>query len=589
MIDRAIPQSFTFALFLILPLLLYSERRVELITTYEGEEEMGVTIKTSEPIEFEENISQSPPMIKLLFPYAEFAQSNYSKPISLPPLYRIEARMLGTQKYSTEVTLYFTKLPDYHIQAEDGLTYRISWIPEKEEIERRRKARRISSFETTVSLHFKEAEIIDVLRLLQVQNNLNIIAGEDVEGRVTVSLNDVSLGAALDAILKVNGYDWFMQENIVVIKPIDQEMSGELETRLYKLEYIDASMLAATLTNVLTDKGKVQVFSPVAKGGGIGGIGGGATTGGQGGVGGGLLGALGGGVTPSTAGGQPSTTGGLGGGIGGAGQGIGGQTMDHLVVTDTHYNFERIEEVILKLDKPIAQINIAVKFIETTLSLDEQLGINWDMRASLSGPTAVDATTTSEGVDIGWIAKDLRIATLGVPAFTTLLNILSTDNNTRIVQEPQTTTQDNTQATLTSGTTYPIVVPQAEGGAFGTQPLTFQEEEVSVTLNILPRINEGKYITMNIQANVDALVGFAGPNADRPIISTRSTTTQVSVPNGETLLIGGLIFDQRIETETAVPILGKIPLLKMFFSDKTVKNEQRELLIFITPNIVELN
>ena len=232
-----------------------------------------------------------------------------------------------------------------------------------------------------------------------------------------------------------------------------------------------------------------------------------------------------------------------------------------------------------------------MKFIETTLSVDEQLGINWDMRASLSGPVPKNGTGTSttDGINIGLLGEDLRIATLDVPVFKALLSILSTDNNTRIVQEPQTTTQDNTTATLTSGTTYPIVVPASEGSTFGTQPVTFEDVEVSVTLNILPRINEGKFITMNIQAEVDALVAFAGPNADRPIVSSRSTTTQVTVPNSETLLIGGLIFEQRIEVVTAVPILGRIPFIKKLFTDKTIKNEQHELLIFITPNIIQLN
>ena len=247
-----------------------------------------------------------------------------------------------------------------------------------------------------------------------------------------------------------------MQENIVVIKPIDEDMTGELETRLYKLEYIDATALASALTNVLTEKGKITMFSPVLKGRSGAGIGGGGAGGGAQG-GGGLLGALGGGgVTPSTSASQTSSG---AGGVGG--RGTGGQAMDHLVVTDTHYNFDRIESLILKLDKPIPQINIAVKFIETTLTVDEHLGINWNLRATLAGPVPPGAT---EGIDIGWLTTDLRIATLSVPMFKALLNILSTDNTTRIVQEPQTTTQDNTLAILTSGTTYPILVPQAEGG-----------------------------------------------------------------------------------------------------------------------------
>ncbi len=559
-------------------------QEVDRITTFDSDTEMGVTIVLSEEVKFEEQVSQAPPMLRLVFPNTTFRQEKYTKQISLPPLYRIDAKQVPRAYPETVVTLYFTNLPEYTIETEAGLLIQVVWTPKEEALKQRTRARRLSTFETTVSLNFKEADLIDILRLLQVQNNLNIIAGEDVTGKVTVSLNDVSLGTALDAILKVNGYDWFMQENIIVIKPADQAMTGELETRLYKLEYVDATAVSAALTNILTPKGKVQVFSPVLKGGG--GVGGGGITGGAtggGGAAGGLLGGLTGGG--GTAGGGAITAG--AGVTGGGGLG-GGATMSHLLVTDTRSNFNRIEDVIHKLDQQIPQINIAVKFIETKLSVDERLGINWNIRASLSGPTAPSGTDVSPTtVELGWLNKDLRLATLSIPSFNSILEILSSDNDSRIVQEPQVSTLDNTLATVTTGTSYPILVPQPVT-ATGQQTATFQEEQINVTLNVLPRINEDKYISMNINAVVQALIGFAGPDADRPIVSERSTTTQVMVGDGETLLIGGLIFDQYIATESSIPFLGQIPLIKSLFTHKSTSTEQRELLIFITPNIIRM-
>lgn len=434
------------------------------------------------------------------------------------------------------------------------------------------QTRPLKSIDTTVSLNFKDARIIDILRLLSVQNNLNIIAGEDVKGEVTVSLNDVGLGTALDAILKVNGYDWFMQENIIVIKPADQEMSGELTTRIYKLNYVDASAMSVALSNVLTDKGKVQIFSPIlftsGAGTGRGGAGTGATGAGQA-----LPGALSGGQS--------------GAGNVGGGQGGGGLSATHLLVTDLLSNFTHIEEVITNLDKQIAQINIAVKFIESKLSTEEKLGINWDMRASLIAPSAAAGT---EGLSIGNLGKwsSLKIATLSVPLFTALMEILSSDDDTRLLQEPQVTTMDNTIANVSIGTTIPILVPQTEGGLIGTQPVTYEDQEITITLTVQPRINEDRFISMNVQASVQALVGYT-PGGERPIVSERSTSTQVMVSNGETLLIGGLIFEQKIESEDRVPVLGNLPLIKRLFSQKTTISEQRELLIFITSNIVKLS
>jgi general secretion pathway protein D len=137
-------------------------------------------------------------------------------------------------------------------------------------------------------------------------------------------------------------------------------------------------------------------------------------------------------------------------------------------------------------------------------------------------------------------------------------------------------------ATVTVGTTFPILVPQITE-VLGTIPFQFEEEEIKITLNVQPRISEEKFITMALEATVQALVGMAGPNADHPIISERSSRAQIMVKNGETLLIGGLIFDQIIETETKVPLLGSVPLIGKLFTHTIQSTEQRELLIFITP------
>jgi len=551
-------------------------QNLELISTFEGKKEMGVSIKLSEIPEFDEEVSQSPPKLKLIFLNTGFDHKQYSKQISIPPLYRVDAVEKRNGKPITEVNLYFTSLPAYHIETAGGNIVRVAWTPKKEEIKERYKSRRISMLETTVSLHFKGAELINILRLLSVQNNLNIIAGEDVKGEVTLSLSDVNLGMALDAMLKVNGYDWFIQDNIIVVKPEEKEMTGELITRVYKLEYVDAAAVSSAISNVLTSKGKVQIFSPVMKMG-MGGGAAGVTSGG----------AQQRGVLPGISGGAGSS-GASGGALGTAARG-GMPSPDHLLVTDALSNFERIEKVIYELDKQIPQINIAVKFIETKLSRDERLGINWSLRASLTGPTVSEgesALPIGGGLKLG--ENILRIATLTLPVFTSMIEILSTDTDTRLIQEPQVTTFDNTMATITVGTTYPVLVPQPVGELLGTRPYEFQDEEIIISLNVHPRINEDKFISMTINAMVQALVGFTGPNADRPIISDRSTSTQVMVANAETILIGGLIFDQVIETETSPPLLGSIPLLGKLFTHKSTTLEQRELLIFITPNIVKI-
>jgi type II secretory pathway component GspD/PulD (secretin) len=565
---------------------------VNWISTFEADGEAGLEISISKRVRFEELVSQNPPKITLKFPRVDFAQGKLAQSSSVPPMYRLNVAPDPRDEEDLLIEIYVNELPQYTTQWLGDDLLLVSWpaeAPYRRTVPRER--RRLTN---TVSLNFKEAELVDILRLLAFQNDLNIITGEDVEGEVTVSLRDVDLFEALDAILKVNGFDWFEQENIIVVKPKDDELDGELETRVFKLEYVDAGAMSSALTNVLSSKGKVQIFSPVMKGMTAGGAGAGGGAGGAGGAaggggGGGLAAALGGGGAGGGA------VGGSGGGAGGGAGAGGGTTYDHLVITEISPNFAQIIAIIGELDKPIPQINIAVKFIETKLTNEERLGINWDMRASLSAPSfSADATSATDNLlDIGSLALGggtLRFATLSLPLFSALMEILSTDDDTRLIQEPNVTTFENTSATVKVGTTYPVITGSSTTtGATNTSTVTTEDVDIDVSLTVQPRISEGKYIQMTIDAQVMALVGFAGPNSDFPITSERSTTNQVMVENGETLLIGGLIFDNITEGTTTAPIFGRLPILKRFFTHTRTSVEQRELLIFITPNIVVTN
>jgi general secretion pathway protein D len=261
------------------------------------------------------------------------------------------------------------------------------------------------------------------------------------------------------------------------------------------------------------------------------------------------------------------------------------------VITDLAQNFDRIQNIINELDKKIPQINIAVKFIETKLTDDERLGINWDLRTSLTGPSIqTDAGTVENLIELGTTilssGSQLRLATLSIPMFSSLLEVMGADADTKLLQEPQVTTFENTTAEISIGTSYPVLIPGSDATAFGAETYQFEDVQIDVSLSVTPRINEERFVSLDLNATVQALVGFAGPNSDRPIVSDRSTTTKVMVGNGETLLIGGLIFDQVNESTTSPPLIRSIPFLKRFFTHTRTSTEQRELLIFITPNII---
>ena len=233
------------------------------------------------------------------------------------------------------------------------------------------------------------------------------------------------------------------------------------------------------------------------------------------------------------------------------------------------------------------QINIAVKFVETALKHDEIIGIDWDLREQMSLIRSQDADT-AKIFDLGYITigdETMNFATLSRPVVSAILSLLANDGSTKLLQEPQITTTNNSPANIVIGTTIPVLVPQGEGSVFGTNPYTYENQQVNISLDVLPRVNEDKVISMKIDAMVQDIIGFIGKD-QRPMISTRATNTTVRVNNGETILIGGLIFDTADELVSKVPLLGDIPIIKKLFNYSSKDKEQRELLIFITPTVV---
>jgi len=209
------------------------------------------------------------------------------------------------------------------------------------------------------------------------------------------------------------------------------------------------------------------------------------------------------------------------------------------------------------------------------------------MREQMSIVGRLDADTAST-FDLGYLTigdQTMNFATLSRPVVSAILSLLANDGSTRLLQEPQVTTTNNSPANIVVGTTIPVLVPQGEGSVFGTNPYTYEDQHVNISLEVLPRVNEDKVISMKIDAIVQDIIGFIGKD-QRPMISTRSTNTNVRVNNGETLLIGGLIFDTADEMNNKVPLLGDIPIIKRLFNYSSKAKEQRELLIFITPTVV---
>tara|TARA_B100001029_G_scaffold95386_1_gene78350 strand:- start:218 stop:994 length:777 start_codon:yes stop_codon:yes gene_type:complete len=258
--------------------------------------------------------------------------------------------------------------------------------------------------------------------------------------------------------------------------------------------------------------------------------------------------------------------------------------------------------MVKQLDKPIKNINISIKFIETQLDTSKSYGVDWTNSPVQLGGMANDT------VNFPISMNNITIATLNPTQLTSALKIMQARGRSKLLSSPQVTTLDNHQATTEVSTTVYIEGLNSgnnNSGVGGNQSTnnannmtgmgmgfygamnTVQEKDIGIKLQVTPRINENDIITLLVDATVEALLSAAEISTDKPRSTKRTVQTQVSVYNGETVIIGGLIADNIIRNKKYVPILSAIPVLGYLFKTTAVQKEQRELLMFITPTIYD--
>tara|TARA_B110000263_G_scaffold133580_1_gene116032 strand:+ start:893 stop:2149 length:1257 start_codon:yes stop_codon:yes gene_type:complete len=385
-----------------------------------------------------------------------------------------------------------------------------------------------------MSINMKDSDIKNILMLIGELTGLNIVISPAVKDTITATLENVSVKAALDAILKPNGYNYFVQENIIIVKGIDTEMVGELETVVVKLKYINSDDLSGALDAVMSSRGKLQSFTPLV-------------------------------TSQSTKG-----------------------ASNIIIISDVQENIVHILNMIDQLDVAIPNINIAVRFIETNLDTTRGHGIDWS-RASVQLGGTTDTSLSMLNLN------NITIATLNPVQLTSALRIMQARGQSKLLSSPQVTTLDNHEAETETVTTVYI-----EGNSNSSQNQLSQssntfgnvainqvtEKDIGIKLKVTPRINEGTKITLLVDATVEALLSAAEINTDKPRSTKRTVRTQVTVRDGDTAIIGGLIAENVLENKKFVPIISGIPFFGQIFQSTSIEKEQRELLIFITPNII---
>lgn len=256
-------------------------------------------------------------------------------------------------------------------------------------------------------------------------------------------------------------------------------------------------------------------------------------------------------------------------------------------ITDVPDKIREIDNLIAAFDVKERQVSIEAKIVQVILSDRFQMGINWEAvlenshNLNFKGNFDVLSPIDKHGrMSIGTLADD---------QYTAMIESLQTFGTTQNLSNPHIMVINNQEAKILVGSTEPYVTSTTTTPASG--PTTTAESvnfiEVGVKLYVTPTIHNDGYVTLKIKPEVSSVTRnvTTSNNNTIPVVETSEAETTVLVKDGVTIVIGGLIKDEKINTDTSVPILGKIPLLGAAFRSKDHLTRKTELVIFLTPRI----
>jgi type IV pilus assembly protein PilQ len=401
-----------------------------------------------------------------------------------------------------------------------------------------------------ISLDFQDADIRNVFRILHEISGKNFIIGSDVTGKVTLKLDQVPWDQVLDLVTRMNRLGVSVEGNIVRIAPhavIEAEKAAEkktkeaeqeaapLVTEYIPINYATASEVQAHVNEVKTDRGKVTVD----------------------------------------------------------------ERTNMIIMTDVRDAIQRAGEVIKKLDVVTRQVIIEARIVEARADFSREFGIQWGFEhmaspnsgsaQSLGGPYGFSGGLANNmAVNLPAAsatgALDFMFARLGGGStqltIDASLQAMESRGVGKIISSPKVLTLDNKVAMIKQGTQIPYQTSEE-----GTVAVTFQDAVLS--LEVTPHITDDNRISMLVNITKDAPdtgISVLG----QPAISKKEVTTELLVNNGDTVVIGGIIAEDEGTAEGSIPGLGKIPVLGWLFKNQSKRDSRTELLVFITPTIVEL-
>ncbi|MHB1370275.1 MAG: type IV pilus secretin PilQ [Pseudomonadaceae bacterium] len=441
-------------------------------------------------------------------------------------------------------------------QTDDKLT--ISIKPLTEDEAQKRKAERFAYSGEKLSLNFQDIDVRSVLQLIADFTDLNLVASDTVQGNITLRLQNVPWDQALDLVLKTKGLDKRQVGNVLLVAPADeiaarerQELESQrqiaelapLRREVVQVNYAKAADIAKLFQSVTNTEGQVDERGSIA-------------------------------VDDRT---------------------------NNIIAYQTQDRLDELRRIVAQLDIPVRQVMIEARIVEANVDYDKSLGVRWGgTQIFANGRGAVygsddfgdeggDAGEDSNGnypfVDLGVTNRTAGIG-IGYVTDNLILDLelsaMEKSGNGEIVSQPKVVTSDKETAKILKGSE----IPYQEASSSGATSTSFKEAVLS--LEVTPQITPDNRIIMEVKVTKDA-PDFANALNDVPPINKNEVNAKVLVNDGETIVIGGVFSNTQSRSVDKVPLLGDLPFLGRLFRRDTVTEEKSELLVFLTPRIVNNN
>ncbi|MDZ4722385.1 MAG: hypothetical protein SGI97_00515 [candidate division Zixibacteria bacterium] len=397
-----------------------------------------------------------------------------------------------------------------------------------------------------LSLDLNKVSLTSVIAMLADQYKLNIVISGALEGEVSLRLDSVSLATALDAILSSNGYRYYINDDVIIISDGESTSTNELVSRVIRLNYLEPEAAQKALLPRLSGRGSVVILSQQAE---------------------------------ETA------------------ADVSRFTSNRIVITDYATVIDGLSGFIDDMDRPERTVLIECKIIETKLDSNDKLGFIWPSQTSATISGAGSSASSGGTTTVGKSAAEYDLESeswtwgkLSVGQVSLVLDFLKQNGKSKLISNPRITATENHESEIKVSTIIPIqTLNRFSEGAVIQDIVSFQDQEVGISLKVTPRINEEGKITLDVFPQIEDIIGFTGPaNNQRPITASRSIRTRITVNDGESVALGGLLKEDDIKRVSRVPLLGHIPILgRLLFTNTSTEKSTTDLIILITPRIVQ--